>query len=122
MSISVGWDNTEKTAIRWDFEKLWSNEEIYSALDDSLKLLEETEQIVDLILNMEATSYFPKGVMPILNSVIRRCTQGTGVILLVDTNRYVQMIMKTQSKFDRTLSEGITFIDTLEEARALLEG
>ncbi|MBZ0287197.1 MAG: hypothetical protein K8I30_06250, partial [Anaerolineae bacterium] len=59
MPVTYKWDNSEKTVICYRVEGRWSWEEIYQTLEWSRRLWHSVSHVVDIIVDMTASSAFP---------------------------------------------------------------
>lgn len=120
MSITLHWDNEDQTIIRWDFDGRWDWTDMHSGEAEAQALCQDLHHTVDYILNMEETRLMPKDAFPHLKALIRRCPDNTGIIAFAGSSLFIEMLVKTFSKFNLGLGDQFVFVDSLPEARELL--
>ena len=55
MGIAVQWDNSEQTVIRWDFEQVWSWDELADSARVSSAMIASRDSTINVILNLAGT-------------------------------------------------------------------
>src|SRR5262245_10917165 len=120
MSITVEWDDDEKTILRNDYSGAWTWEEYMEAGRKNNELIASVPHRVDIIANMRA-GMMPRGGSPmaISSRVIRSAPSNRGIIVVV-TNSLVKGLLTVFKKIDNNIGP-ITFgAESLDEARQVV--
>jgi hypothetical protein len=115
MGIVVQWDNPEQTVVRWDFEPVWSWEELADSARVSNAMIASADTQVALILNASG-SHPPTGRMsPYHRSAFDYMPSNIGVLIVVggDDKRSLHFVMPFFPQMH--------LVDSLAEAHALLQ-
>lgn len=120
MTISVIWDNPEKTTIRFIFEGKWKLDDLYPVLDEHSTMMSSIDHIVDAIVDMRASPVIPSNVLSIRSRQERKRPQNNGISVVVGGGAFVKTIALMYQKLVST-NMSMNFADTLEEAREIIE-
>jgi hypothetical protein len=117
MGIHVLWDNDEKTIVRMDFED-WQWTDVHGALETFHTLAKSVNQPVQLIANMKNANVLPlEGAMTNLQHVMNVIEHK---IVFVSAKSIGKAIFEVLSKVNPSYKEKLLYVETLDEARALL--
>ena len=120
MPVHVQWDNDDHTVIQLVFEGKWGLEELYPALSEMYKSVEQEQHIVDSIVDMVNASTIPSNVLSIRGTIERNQPDNQGISVIVGANTLVRSIANILNRVLKEESEYI-FTDTLEEARQAIK-
>lgn len=119
MTISVDWDNQEKTIVTWDFDGRWSWSEYYHALEQSDRLLESVNYKVDLLINFQKNSLIPNG-FPAQFRRMARFRPKAGVAIVVTNSYFIETMMKLLIRIQPQVANRAMISASLENARETL--
>ena len=120
MSISVQWDNPEQTIVRWDFDREWTWEMFQEAQYTSNQLIQSVRHRVDIIGDVRRSPSLPHNPLFKYNVFQRNTPENAGLIVLIGVSGFVKSMVLLFDRVYRFRGLGITFADTLDEARAML--
>jgi galactose-1-phosphate uridylyltransferase len=106
MSIVVGWDNTDKTIIRWQFVNDWSWDDYYGALQVSRQLNQQARGMVDIIVDMRASQTLPNNIFTHAQNVLQTRSLNIGVIVVIGLNPLLRSVYNTFKNLHDTLTRG----------------
>jgi hypothetical protein len=113
MSITVSWDNEQKTAIRLDFSGQWSWEEYDDAVDMAYFMVADIGHKVDVITNLARDASVPTDeLLGHFQRAFRQMPSNVGLTITSGGNSFSRKVF---SSFQRTLVAA-----SLAEARAIL--
>ncbi len=121
MSITIQWDNEDKTVLYQVIEGHWSWNDVYPILEQINSMMEEIDHKVTLIINMQNSSMIPKGTL--LNIVKLRVETHPNVnrVIMVGARNFVQLLYNTLSRLYGQRGYSFTMVATLEEARTMAD-
>ena len=120
MGILVEWDDQAQTVIRWDFDGRWDWTDLYHCEMQANEMCLSVNQTVDFILNMENTLWMPNGAFANFKAFSQRRPTNSGIVALAGSGLFIEMLVKTFSKFNLGMADQFVFVDTMAEARELL--
>ena len=120
MPIEVGWDNDEKTTLRYDYEGNWSWEELYEISNKALEMFNSVPHRVDTIHNHTNSTYIPRGALSHAQRLLAQYPENWGISVVVGTNPLLKALMLVFRKVYRQMGERHFMAATLEQARQLL--
>lgn len=126
MSISVKWDNDEQTIIQYVFDGRWSWNDLYTALDKVKEMSGSVDHRVDAIINFSNADLIPSGSIFSFDGkkhaqkLARKANEARGTIVIAGANGFIRSLYDTFRMFDKNISSGVYFTDTVKQARAFL--
>ncbi len=123
MSITVQWDNDEKTVIRYDVSDNWTWDEFRQAVEQIHAMIDTVSHTVDAIANLENGNFLPSGSLWQARNVASRSHPRAGMTVIVKGSYMMQSLYGLfRSLYGKMgFYVNIHFAPTLEAARALLE-
>jgi hypothetical protein len=121
MSITVTWDNAEKTIITIDFEGDWDWEAYDAGIDELHTKIRDVAHTVDILSYMPPGKTLPPGAP--LNHLRRAFQQqptNAGYSVFIGGTTFGDAIVSVFSKMNKSVSEKIKVAETLEAGRALI--
>ena len=120
MGIEVYWDDPAKTIIWGKFTGRWSWEEFNSAIENVADQMNTVDHRVDIIADMQEGGAVPIGSsITTARNAMRQYPDNWGIIVIVASNRFVQILINTFSSVtefgDRTYA-----VNDIESARKLI--
>ncbi len=119
MSITVQWDNEDKTALYQVIEGRWSWDEIYPILEQINGMMEEIDHKVTLIIDVQKGSMVPKGALRHIGRLRVETHPGVNRVIMVGARTLVQLLYDTISKLYGQQGYNFAMVSTLEEARTM---
>ena len=122
MSISVLWDNRNRTIVRWEFNPDWSWDDILTAWFETELLMEQIVHSVDFIIDVSKTDKLPQDDAPdgILSSQLTRFLDSENMIVMVGCGAEIMNILLNWLQGRDELRANFAFMDTLEDAHLIL--
>ena len=122
MSISVSWDNPQKTVIRYLVEGEWGWDDLQAANGEMNKLLETINHQANILLVLHNTSLVPNEVFSRFKRSMRTRHPRLGsVMVFVGAPRLVRMLTETFTRlYGRRAGLVFEFAETEEEGRRIL--
>ncbi len=121
MHIDVAWDNPEKTVVRWLFSNTWTLAEFQSAAEESRRLVQSVPHAVDLICDLDGTSYLPDGFLPLFVATLESSSPNRDLIVAVGANRQVEAGIKAFNQvYGPYMRLTVLLATTIDEARAVI--
>ncbi len=118
LSISLRWDNPEKTVLIYAFPANWTWQDFYQVKEQADKMLDDVPHNVVLVFDMTQTLAIPTSAISQARSLIDRAHPRGKPIILVGTNLVIRALLGLVSKFNPRTEELILAVTTLEEARS----
>jgi len=126
MGISVQWDNDEKTIIQYVLDGRWTWNDLYSALDKVKEMSGSVDHRVDAIINFSKADLIPSGSIFSFNGkkhaqkLAAKANEARGLIVITGANGFIRSIYDMFRVFDKNVSSGVYFADSVKQARTLL--
>lgn len=121
MSITVAWDNPEKTILRQTYTGRWTWNQFYAASEQTRDLMDSVDHRVDILIDMRHSSTLPQNAMSHIGVVERR-HRNQGRIVAVGVNQLIQLMFRIVLPIRPHLAEYILIVRTMDEAYAVLTG
>jgi len=119
MGISVNWDNSEHTIIRFIYDGAWNLNDLFDALQDARDLMDTVDYSVAGIVDMRESRLMPNGALSLGRNVTMRKHPNQGKTMIVGASGFVRTLYDVYRKVYRnTFDESsYVFASSLEEAR-----
>jgi hypothetical protein len=121
MSISVDWDNDERTIIRWTFSDPWVWADFRVGYERSHALMESVEHTVHILADVREGTKVPVGnIMSNVRMLITRYPSNLGIHVGVSQNLLVRVMGQTVGRLlPKGIGNGVYAVETMEEAYVL---
>ena len=123
MSISISWDNEEKSVVRFVYQGKWTWEEFYEKIDAANAMMNTVDSPCVSIIDMRESNYLPKGAAVHIRNVIRRSMShnNSGISVFLQADVIVKAMIEVLKKSYPDILENTEWIyaKTLDEARKL---
>jgi hypothetical protein len=120
MSITVTWDNSAHTTVRWDFVDHWEWEEFLLARQQSIALIQSVPHRVSVILEVSRSPSLPPGILGKFITYRRSDPTNMDQVVLVGMSRSVRTAVEMFNRIFPAAGGQVAFADTMQHARALL--
>lgn len=121
MSITVAWDNEEKTICRVKFDEPLTWAEYDEAIDKLWNAIKSVDHSVDVIATMTPGTSLPKG-MPL--SHLQRAAQtqppNVDLVVMVDYSPFVKAFIRILARLNVNAAKSARFAPSLDAAYELL--
>ncbi len=121
MSIRVKWGNEANTYLVWELVGKWTWEEYKFTFNQAYAMIERTDDVVDVLVDITQSHFIPFNSFPYLRQAILTRPANMGVILLIGCNRSMKIILDGFARIYDEFAQMIAYVETLEEAHAILE-
>ena len=120
MSVTVDWDNEDKTAIRYDFEGRWDWNDFRAATTKGFALTRSVTQRVDTISNFYPGAKLPSDALFQFNRAMKGAPANRGVTVIVGGTAFIKNLVGIFTRVHKPLGQRLLLASSLEEARAKL--
>ena len=122
MGISVKWDNSEQTVIRFVYTGQWTFGDLFDAMESARDLMDTVNHPVHGIIDMQDSKLMPNGVLSLGRNVTMRKHPNQGKSIVVGASGFARTLYDVYRKVHRTTFDesAYGFASSLEEARQLL--
>jgi hypothetical protein len=120
MPIQVHWHNEAKTILRYDFEGVWTWDDLYAAIRDVNGMMGSVPHRVDVIITMFNSRTIPSGALVHMQSGSTRAASNWGMGVFVGNNPLVKALLTAFTKVYPRFNQRYTIASSLEEAEALI--
>ncbi len=119
MKITVVWDNTEQTLIRFDFNGRWSFDDFFEATRTAHGMIEARthQKPVATLLNFNKYPVTTGNLISFAQRGIAHKHAQTAVVILVTENSFIEAIRKTLVKVYPTVGSSFLQANTLDQGR-----
>ena|SRR6266496_6255993 len=121
MSISVVWDNSDQTILRWDFSGHWDWKAFLTAQQQTIDFMKGVSQTVHVIVDASQSPRLPAGALGYFHNFRRSETPNTGLVVLVGMNALVKAAVTMFLRIFPSDWGTVIFARTVQEARTKLE-
>lgn len=121
MPITTGWDNADKSIIRYTFHDDWTWQQLYIALNESRVLQDSVFHRVDIVLDMTKTTHVPDDSAEAFRQIAYTRHPNTGIRIFVGADEAIHDNFDAFARVYRKVAETYRFVDTFDEAYALIE-
>ena len=124
MSVTIQWDNEEKTILRYDMSGFWTWDEFFPAFEQGKQMISEVEHEVSFIVNPldnQSRNHIPTSVLTHIRSINRNVPPNAGPTVSVSVSNFARALIRTLSYLAPQIAERYFFADSLEQARILLK-
>lgn len=122
--IAVEWNNENHTAVFFRIEGRWNWQELFDAIFGSLKMLDEVDHQVVMVLDITQIRTIPDGVlsrMRQINGRVNHKNWAKGVVL-IGANLLLRSLGEIFQKVRTTNRDTpLIFVNTSEEANSAIE-
>ena len=124
MGITVQWDNSEQTIIRFAYVGNWSFGDLFDAMNDARTLMDTVDHPVHGIIDMRESKLMPNGALSLGRNVTMRKHPNQGRSVIVGASGFVRTLYDVYRKVYRTTFDesAYAFANSMEEARQNLGG
>jgi hypothetical protein len=119
-SITIFWTDERKVGLVIRFVHQWSWDDVYLAHEKANRMIREQDQEVDVIYDFQKTKTLPSNYFRHLKKIHDDYPYNTGMVLLVSANRLVTELVRSVTRNYRDMARRYAFVDTLEEAYAVV--
>jgi hypothetical protein len=107
MGIKVGWDNPNKTTIRYEFNGKWDVHTFEQAVEQSFVMTESVNHEVHVIMDMSHSKEIPDGALLYFKRKLSVLPYNRGVIVFAGCDTaamaMVRMLTRVHSKYSHRL-------------------
>lgn len=121
MGIIVSWENLERTAIRWDFDSVWTWKEFRQAQLQSNFMAMSVAHQVHIIGNMKNSRFIPKNGYCEFARILKGRPANSGAIILIGCSFIVQMMVGTFQKLFPYDLPPVHMVESLIEAYLIVD-
>lgn len=123
MAIQTQWDDDQKQIIRVEVEGRWSWDELETALERTIEMMDSVSHKVDFIIDVSRSSLIPGGATKAAQKVATPEThRNEGVKVVVGANALMRIAYEAYRRINRSLGkeQEFLFAKSRDDARALI--
>lgn len=123
MGVAVKWADLSKTAVELTFIGYWDWEIFGMAMDETTMMLDDVQHRVDFIF-VNQRSIVPADMIEHISDAVNSPVfnhQNAGILVVIEPGQLGRMIINLAKKVVQAADEKIVFVQTHEEAMALIE-
>jgi hypothetical protein len=120
MTITVEWDNADKTIIRWDFVGIWEWQEVYAAAEMSGRLRNEVTHSVSVILNLEKATNMKQGALTHTKTVLSFNPDNRDLVIAAGPSAFLHSMVEIFRKMNVSMADKFLGVDSVKEARKVI--
>lgn len=120
MSISVMWENNERTILRYRFNGKWTWEEFYAAIERGQALQDEVTQPVDVLLDMLESPVVPGGAIRHFRPIGKIAHPNTEMRIVVSSSGIIAGLYAVFIRMIGSAARSYRIVRTLDEAHTLI--
>ena len=120
MSITVNWDNDDKTVIRYDFADKWDWADFRAATVEAFALTRSVPHRVDSISNFHLGANLPPDALFQFSRIMKVAPSNRGTTVIVGGTTFINNLVSIFSKIYKPLGKRLLIASTLDEARTKL--
>lgn len=124
MPVSIRYENDNHLVV-WTFEGKWTLEEYYQHRSHVNKTIEETDGMVDMIVDMTHSSLLPQNLLSQASQAAVKSPTNIGHIVFVGSNNILQAFFNIFRRLYKAVQSDkdteLIMVKTLDEAYAFLD-
>src|SRR5258706_13447577 len=120
MTITVSWDNDDKTVIRYDFAGKWDWTDFRTATVEAFAFTRSVQHRVDSISNFHPGTTLPSDALFQFNRIMKTAPLNRGATVIVGGTMFINNMVSIFSKVHKPLGKKLLLASTLDEARQKL--
>lgn len=121
MPVRAEWANAEKTILLEIIEGEWTLTDVFALVEMANKMVAGVTQKVDIIADLTNAHFSKANLLSALGSIQRsQSSTNVGKVIAVKANNYLKAITNVASKLSPKAVGNIMFVETLDQAYALL--
>jgi hypothetical protein len=126
MSVSLKWDNHNKTVLRLFFWDEWSVKQYGELFEEALEMIASVSHDVDLLIDFRTGDFLPKfDTVPIFRRMMDSLPENAGILVYVSESQAQRALFNVHLKFYETVrkrqNRRLFFVDDLPEAYEIIE-
>jgi hypothetical protein len=118
MPIYVHFDDEQHTLIRYEFVGRWTWMEYDGAIKEASDLAKPIPHNVNMILDFSRENVLPPNVLSNIGSSMKALPREFDFALVVSESAFIQALVKVYQRGYPRLGSKVSYVKTLEEARA----
>jgi len=123
MAITVGWDNSERTVLVYDFSEVWTWDELFQASQEDDDLLEGINYTVHQLFDMRKTRMIPPNPLARMENLAQEIRPTIGLMVFVGGTLWFQTVVDIFHNFFLSRIPGVKglyFVRSVDEGRAII--
>lgn len=120
MPIRVYWEDETRTIVYYDFEGVWTWDELYTAFYQAIAMENSVCHRVDVILDMRQSGRLPANALLHVKNIADKQPPNIGLSVFVTNNAFVASLYTVAIKVYGKIAHYFRLAATLEEARDMI--
>lgn len=125
MSIELYWDNDDQTVMLCEFPRKWTWDDMYAMLTKVKRVTDRSEREIGAILDVRQGVSIPGGIFTPstyehAKQMLKMGEGGSGPVVVVGASPLIKTVANAVRTIDQQAVSNVSFVDTLDEARAIL--
>ncbi len=120
MAVEINWDKTHDHILVITVSDRWTWAEMAETVKKRNEMMESVDAIVDVIVNMEASSGMPANTLTGARQVGKNRPDKEGMTLVVGTSGFLQAMFDLYMRMNNHQSEVFHLVRTMDKAYAVV--
>lgn len=126
MSVSLKWDNHNKTVLRLFFWEEWTVKQYGELFESALQEIASVKHDVDILIDFRTGEFLPKfDTIPIFRRMMDSLPSNAGILVYVSESQAQRALFNVHLKFYESIrkhqARRLFFVDDLPEAYEIIE-
>jgi hypothetical protein len=121
MPIQVYWEDSEKTIVRYDFQGMWTWDDLYAVYYQAIAMETSVPHRVDIILDMLTSQRIPGNALLHLKNLSEKQPPNVGLSIFVTRNAFVISMYNMAIKVYGKIAYYFRLANTLDDAHSMIE-
>lgn len=120
MPIRVYWEDADKTIVRYDFQGVWTWDDLYAVYYEAIAMENSVPHRVDIILDMRASQRIPGNALLHIKNISEKQPPNVGLSIFVTSNAFITSMYNMAIKVYGKIAYYFRLVKTPEEAHAMI--
>jgi hypothetical protein len=120
VSITIKWDNAEKTILSYTFDGEWTWQELDIVWRQGENMVEGITQRYDVIMDLRNMNVIPRNALQVMRDRYELHSPNGGLTVLIGANALIRAILDVLTRIKPQAFEHYRCVPTLEEAYQLI--
>jgi hypothetical protein len=121
MPIQVYWEDTERTIVRYDFQGVWTWDDLYGVYYQAIAMETSVTHRVDIILDMRSGSRIPANALLHIKNLSEKQPSNVGLSIFVTSNAFIISMYNMAIKVYGKIAYYFRLVNTLDAAHAMID-
>lgn len=121
-SITVKWDNEQKTIAMYEYQGHWTWADLFSAIDECNQMIDEVDHSVGIIIDMRGSAGMPNNAFSQAKQIDKKRHRHIQYEVTVGAGMFTEILASTYQKIYGAFGGEIktSFASSIEDARKMI--